>query len=50
MTSGALFVMMGGLMWMLVLCVDSWATPDSVSERGSLFGICPIAMQFFTSS
>ena len=31
MRLGALCVMMAGLMWMPVLSVDNWATPDSVS-------------------
>ena len=32
MMPGALCVMMAGLMWMLVLLADNWATPDSVSN------------------
>ena len=32
MMPGALYVMIAGLMWMLVLLAGNWATPDSVSN------------------
>ena len=33
MIPGALYVIMAGLMWMLVLLADNWATPDLVSTQ-----------------
>ena len=37
MIPGAQYVMTPGLMWMLVLLADSWATPDSVRNTSVSF-------------